>query len=79
MSDTKIASAELWEKELWAYLLPPKGEYAGDVERLWKGRRFLLQGECWLADPDEVPHFFELHILAPVTAGEAASTGESPE
>ena len=53
---------DVWERELWQYLLPESGEYAGRLRRFWQGRRFNL-GDCWLVK--NAPHFCELHVLAP--------------
>ncbi len=51
-----------WETELWEYMLPSKGQWAGEVERVWKSGRFGLQ-DRWLS-AEHPGHFLELHMFA---------------
>ncbi len=64
-----------WERELWQYLLPESGEYAGMLLRLWQGRRFTL-ADCWLVK--DAPSFCELHVLAPSGSTQATAGAWSP-
>lgn len=59
-----------WQREMWAYLMPPEGEpYAGSVQCLWEGRAFPIRGDRWLVASDEARSFFRTYILAASSHG----------
>jgi hypothetical protein len=55
-----------WERQLWAYLLPAKGRWAGCVDTRWSSARSSL-ADCLLSR-DHDGHFLQVHLLARTAA-----------
>lgn len=53
---------DAWEQDLWDYMLPTKGPWKGEVERVWKSQERFPLRDCWLAP--NYNHFLELHMFA---------------
>ena len=61
---------EQWEKEVWSHLFALKDDAGNKLNSLWSSHKFKLDSYDFLADSDDVQHFFQFHIIGSAAAEE---------